>query len=195
MESLEQVVCVSTLLGMAAYITIYGTGLVFIIRRYYHTLSLLTEILLLVPLLDYIFSFILYTIILIEDDDTCVLVKSFILDDTVFTLREASFLVVNIFMLKNLSVYVKFRAVGEQQQRQAQQQVRTFSLVYFGVLCVFEIASLYYSLYVFCRGCQVHPDYRSRTLYITINVIKFGLNSVLVVMSFMHGNDLNKVLK
>ena len=119
MERLEQVVCVSTLLGMAAYITIYGTGLIFIIRKYYHTLSLLTEILLLVPLLDYVFSFILYTIILIEDDDTCVLVKSFILDDTVFTLREVSFLVVNVFMLKNLSVYVKFRAVGEQQQKQA----------------------------------------------------------------------------
>ena len=55
--------------------------------------------------------------------------------------------------------------------------------------------SVYYSLYVFCRGCQIHPDYRSRTLYITINFIKFGLNCVLVIMSLMHGNDLNKFLK
>ena len=117
MENFEQIVCVSSLLGMAAYITIYGSGLVFIIRRYYNTLSLLTLVLLLVPLLEYVFSFILYSILLIKDDDTCVIVKSFILDDTVFTLREVSFLVVNVFMLKNLSVYVKFRAVGDEHQK------------------------------------------------------------------------------
>ena len=73
--------------------------------------------------------------------------------------------------------------------------MRTFSAIYFIVLFTFEAISAYYSLYVFCRGCEIRPNYRSRFLYITLNVVKFLLNLVLVTISFLHANDLRKLLQ
>ena len=113
----------------------------------------MTKALLLVPLLEYIFNFALFSVVEMKEGYTCLRLNSILLDNAVFFLRESSFLVVNIFMLKNLSVYVRFTAGSEEDDNKAKSQVRTFSIIYFAVLVIFEVITTYYNLYVYCLDC------------------------------------------
>ena len=189
MDDYELGVCTSKLVVTTLLLTAYSGALIFMFRMHYKTLGILTKVLLLVPLLEYVFNFVLFSIVEAKDGLTCLRLNSIILDNAVFFLREASFLVVNIFMLKNLSVYVRFRAGSEEEDSKAKKQVRTFSIIYFVVLITFEGITAYYNLDVYCIDCAGEVvSWKTRALYITANIVKFGLNLVLVAISFMHAN-------
>ena len=98
-------------------------------------------------------------------------------------------------MLKNLSVYVMFRANGEEQEIIARRNVRLFVVLYIAVLVVFEGLNTYYNLFVYCFTCTADPSKGRRFIYFTLNLIKFFLNLVLVIISFLHANSLKEALK
>ena len=74
--------------------------------------------------------------------------------------------------------------------------MRSFSVIYFVVLFIFEIITSYYSLYVYCLECTArNPIVKGRVLYITLNIVKFAMNLVLVIISFMHASQLRAILQ
>ena len=111
--------------------------------------------------------------------------------NVLFFTRESAFLIVNIFMLKNLSVYVMFKAKHEEDEANAKKLVNSFCWIYLTVLFVFELINAYYSMFVFCIGCRT-PSRTSAIIYFTLNILKFLLNLVLVIISFMHSLHLHE---
>ena len=103
---------------MIANLLIYGSALTFIMIKHNRTLSCVTKCLLFVPALEYITVLCYITPVMLsnqsEDSWVCLYPKSKFVANFLFFTQEANFLVVNIFMLKNLSVYVMFRANGEE---------------------------------------------------------------------------------
>ena len=119
MYDYELGVCTGKLVATTLMLIAYSGGLVFMFRMHYKTLGLLTKVLLLVPLLEYSFNFVLYSVVEMKDGYTCLRLNSLLLDNAAFFLRQISFLVVNIFMLKNLSVYFRFSAGSEEDDIKA----------------------------------------------------------------------------
>ena len=117
-DGLELGVCLTTEIGMVANLVIYGSALTFIMIKHNRTLSCMTKCLLFVPALEYISVLCYITPVMISNQQesswACLYPKSQIVENLLFLTQEANFLVVNIFMLKNLSVYVMFRANGEE---------------------------------------------------------------------------------
>ena len=113
--------------------------------------------------------------------------------NVLFFTRESAFLIVNIFMLKNLAIYVMFKAKTDDEEAKAKQLLRSFCWTYLAVLFVFELVNAYLSIEVFCIGCR-HPGDGAAALFFTLNIAKFLLNLVLVVISFMHSVHLTGAL-
>ena len=88
----------------------------------------------------------------------CLFPKDIIIATILYVSQEASFLVVNIFMLKNLSVYVMFKANGEEQEYKARRNVRFFVVFYIVVILIFEVINMYYNFKVWCLDCDNYPS-------------------------------------
>ena len=98
-------------------------------------------------------------------------------------------------MLKNLSVYVMFRANGEEEEYKARRNVRFFVVFYIVVILIFEVINMYYNYKVWCLDCDKYPKKNSLLVYFTLNLIRFFFNLTLVIISFKHANQLKNVLK
>ena len=200
MDNYELAVCITDCFEMTLNFLVYGAGLVFVLHKHSKTLGLFTKVLLAIPLLEFtiepLFSLIAYATP--DDEDlsgptVCGNPVPGKIMNVLFFTRESAFLIVNIFMLKNLAVYVMFKAKTVDEEAKAKQLVRSFCWTYLAVLFVFELVNAYLSIEVFCIGCR-HPGDGAAALFFTLNIAKFLLNLVLVVISFMHSIHLNGVL-
>ena len=99
-----------------------------------------------------------------------------------YVFREGCYLIVNVFMLKNLSVYFLFSARSDEEEAFARRKVRYFTLTYVVFLILVEGVNTYLYLFQFTIGNK--PTKSIETLFLITNAIRFILNMFLVVVSF-----------
>ena len=107
--------------------------------------------------------------------------------------KEACTLTTNIFMIKNVAVFLAFRSKSDDGKKASRKKVRLMILIYlFTIVCIVIYDSI---IWIRFSVKDITPSDAALITYLGVNIVRFLLNAALSGVSIASAIHLNTIIK